>query len=472
MIEALLLMAAVATLWLTGVAIVTMLLWLSSPDATLERTEVYGLAIVFGVGGVSWLLFVVGLYGGAIGRETSVGIGVLGVALGGAALWMIRGDRRIVAAPVDSFARAARGGVLVLWVLLLVQTLLTPQRLWDERAIFGIKAAVLFEDGTLHSDALMHPQFSQYHPRYPLLLPLAEANIYGWMGRVDDRWGKIIPPLLALGLWLTFAGALSRRWGSGRGWLWALLLASVPALTTWEYGFLSAQGDAVVGVFHGVSVLYLWELLRGGGRFPALAAGLAASCALFTKDEGIALLLVDLIAWGLVIATAALLSTPEEESILRRLGGVVRSIAFFLALVALLGVVWFRHRRWLPSTTEMSYFHRLNWQGLQDGIETLAWSLPHMGRRMFREATTWGLVWWGVLVAALMRPRLAIRPPQAFLLLDILGAITALLVAGMLAPTPVEEHLGGSAHRFLLQVIPAGVLFVSEQCGSSGVDDG
>ncbi len=478
----LLLVAAVVSLWLTGVALAGGVL---QSRFCGRRTkcrgeaewvvEFHGLALLLGIGGVAWGQFLWSLAGGSLGRGFSVGFGSLGILAGVWTLRRVRSFGRADTSPCSAWVRAAQVIVAGVWINLLVQTLLTPQRFWDERAIFGIKGAVLFEDGSIHSETLAQPRFVQYHPRYPLLLPLAQTYIYGWLGEVDDRWSKVIPPLAALGLWLTLAGVLTRVMGRERGWLWTLLLATVPALTTWEYGFLSSQADAVVAGFHGASTLYLWEALRGwrtrsgtgvaGGDWSGwLVGGLLAACALFTKDEGIAFLLVDAAVVGGLLVLLGLKRSSRLETD-RAIGWLasVRALAAYLVPVLLLAAAWFWHRRALPTTTEFTYFDRLDWDGLRAGAATLSWSVPHLIDRMFREATTWGLVWWGVLLSGLAHPRRAMQAEQVFLLLDMAGAIAALLVAGMLAPTPVTEHLGGSAHRFLLQVTPTAVLFLAGQ---------
>ena len=143
-----------------------------------------------------------------------------------------------------------------------VLALTTPQRFWDERAIFGIKAKVLFTDGTIRSPSLADPDFVQGHPRYPLLIPLAETHVYALLGRIDDRWAKGIFPLLFAGLVLTYGGRLSVRFGPGTGWLFTLLLATLPLLAPYELGFITGQGDAPVACYHGLAVLYAWDWLR------------------------------------------------------------------------------------------------------------------------------------------------------------------------------------------------------------------
>lgn len=135
-----------------------------------------------------------------------------------------------------------------------------------------------------------------------------------------------------------------------------------------------------------------------------------------------------------------------------------------------IAVPWFLWRRALPVTTEMTYFSRLSGDNFAAGLATLTWSGPHLVQRTFREATVYGLMWWGVVGAACLAPRRLFRPAQLFLALDLVGALLALLIAGMLAPVAVEDHIGGSSHRFLLQLIPTAVLFLLGQMSPSSVE--
>ena len=83
------------------------------------------------------------------------------------------------------FARGCAMIVTLLFLFAAVQTLLTPQKLWDERAYYGLKAIVLFQDHSVLSPDLAEPDFVQGHPRYPLLISLAEQHLYALLGRVE-----------------------------------------------------------------------------------------------------------------------------------------------------------------------------------------------------------------------------------------------------------------------------------------------
>jgi hypothetical protein len=449
----------------------------SECDGTPAAAESCGLAIALGTATVSWLLFLWSLCGGNLGPGISWTLTGLGWLAGGWALWRRRRSRHGAQAPGDeaALAQCLKVVLAVLLPLVAAQTLQTPQRFWDERAIFAIKGKVLFQERTVHSPLLAHPDFVQGHPRYPLLIPLAEAHLYSLLGHIDDRWGKAVFPLLFSGLVLSYAGVLSRRCGAGRGWLFALMLATIPVLSPFELGFLSGQGDAPMACYHGLAVLYAWDALQspaGNGSHHAvrrrwLLAGFLAAAAAFTKDEGIAFLVV-----GLTSLTGAWCfgcrRSPGAAVRLRDLRAV---LATFSATAAVILAPWFWHRRDLPTTTEMNYFSRLSLALLVERRETLRWIVPHLGSRMFAEWRTWGLQWWVMLAALISVPRRALRPEQVFLVLNILGAVASLIVAGMIAPIDPQDHIGGSSERFLMQIAPVAVLFIAGQWGASPEDD-
>lgn len=465
--------------WALGVAMATLVLgrriWTPSNRfhhrQLVNRAELIGLGFVFGIAATSYGQFLWSFAGGQLGRTTSFGFAIAGLA-SGSLVWMFCRPSRIPseqletnAPPTEAFVSLAAVIVCLLFASLLLQTLLTPQRLWDERSIFGLKSIVLFEDKSLDSPDLLHKDFVQYHPRYPLLIPLAEQHIYALLGRVDDRWSKLVFPQLYFGFVLTFAGVLQRQLGPSRAWLWALVLATVPVLAFDDYGFLSGQADAPVACFHGLSLLYLWDWLRtrrrdGSASYHSIAAAaVAAAMTLFTKDEGIALFIVDT---GMLVVLGGI-GYVNNRGDRQNVRTSVTSIILFVAGVAAISSVWFLHRRELPSTTEMSYGHRLTPAVLIAGLSTLTWAVPHLLSRMFLEATVLGLQWWGMFLATVSRFRAAFRCEQLLLLGDVAGALAALLIAGMIAPTPVEEHLGGSSHRFLMQLVPVAVLFMAGQ---------
>jgi hypothetical protein len=266
---------------------------------------------------------------------------------------------------------------------------------------------------------------------------------------------------------------LTRRFGAAFGWLFALLLATLPLLVPYELGFITGQGDAPVACYHGLAVLYVWDLLwrAGGGAGTHRSSshifrrgsliGVLAAAAVFSKDEGIAHLMVGAIAlpmtWCWSSRRTASDVTPVAFSTFLKLTATIAATCFVLL------TPWFLHRRTLPTTNEMQYFARLSADRMAEQFAALNWLVPHLAARMFREWSTWGLQWWLLVVAAVTAPGRVLRPAQVFVLLEIAGGIAALIVAGMIAPAELHDHIGGSSHRYLMQLAPLAVLFAAGQ---------
>lgn len=468
--------------WLLGFGTASILLddvFCSVPHVGPERKrprssflERAGLGFVLGIGMTSGILFLYSFCGGRLNQAASVGITVFGFLVGGLAAYRELAILRRISQPATAddplgdcvqeqgWCRCCQFLIVGLFFFTLFQSLQTPQRLWDERASFAIKGVLLWEDRSIRSRDLADPNFVQFHPRYPLLIPLAEHHIYALLGTVDDRLSKVIFPLMYLGLILTLAGGLSRTLTDGSAWLFALLTATIPALVPWEYGFPCGQADAPMACYHGTSVLYLWMALErvsrdnpAGWFRSALLAGLCGAMAAFTKDEGIAFLLVDAVAVFLIFVIG------------RNRVRVVTIFATTFAVAATLLLPWLLHRQTLALTTEANYFGRASMSSILQKSENLRWQIPHLASRMFGEFRTWGLQWWLMLFGVIAAPRKTLASPQLFLLLDIAGALMFLMLAGILAATEVSEHIGGSSHRYLMQITPTAMIFAAGQLG-------
>lgn len=471
MTDLMLILLAVAGNWGVGIAVAQMLLnpVLRSTLTQTSLTELLGLGLVFGYGATAFFYFLWGWIGLSYSSTQSCSWMCLGLLLGTFTLLLrFRASRKypsdVAASEADNdFKKLCLAILLFLGLTTLIQSLMTPQRFWDERAIFGLKSIVLFQEGSLQNEALLHPDFVQYHPKYPLLIPLNQTHFYLLLGEVNDRWSKIMFPLLYLGMVLCFQGVLQRSSRQpARAWLFTLMLASIPSMVPWEYGFLSGQGDGPVACFHTITLLYLWsyliELRRAEPdaavlKVLPLIAGLAAGMTIFTKDEGIAFFLIDLIA----IAIVSLLYFRD------RLLSISSAAGKFGLTTLLLITPWLLYRRHLPATTEMTYFSRMQITNLTEGVAAFRWAVTHLLQCMFLEAWRWGLQWWALVISLFAFPARLFRAQQLFLLLNLLGALSALIIAGMIAPTPVQEHIGGSSLRFLLQISGGAMLLIAGQ---------
>lgn len=252
---------------------------------------------------------------------------------------------------------------------------------WDGRMTWSSQAKYVREEGTVDPEALKNGRWYINHPRYPLLLPVAQAAVLEAFGAEDDR--HIFRPLYAaffpaflLVLW---DGA--RRWaGRGPAALACLAAAGIPALTFWQdAGAASAYSDFPLGCFYGAGLLLL---LRSRRRVSdAVAAGLLLGAAVLTKNEGFLLA-----AFALLAAALFLLRREDRPRQIARLGAAAALAALALAFF----VSW---RSGIPERHDEKYGSFVDagdfWPETFTRIPRLA---PVIGREMV-VLHRWSLFW-------------------------------------------------------------------------------
>jgi hypothetical protein len=199
--------------------------------------------------------------------------------------------------------------------------------------------------------------------------------------------------------------------------------------------------------------LFLW--LRGRCDDGVRLAGLFACGMLLTKNEGIALYAVWLLATA--VACTALCDARGR-----------RAAALWLALVpAVVTAPWFAVRAGIPQLHE-DYVSRLApavWWENVERIPTLAagaWSY-------MREPADWLLLWPALALLLAGSVRVWRRRPELLVLLA-LAELPLLLYAGVFVITPWEPRvlLEAAAGRLLLHTFPLQLLLAAEITRSAG----
>jgi len=175
---------------------------------------------------------------------------------------------------------------------------------WDFWAIWGLKARVFFEAGTIDWRFLESRWNDFAHPDYPLLLPLNYVYAALLGGGWNDRWLGLVTVAFGAALLLIvrdLAGSEAKPW-----------IASAIAFAATAFALTNVIGpaEAPLIAFAGAAVLYLRRAIlfddQAAMRHGALLAGLAAA----TKNEGMALLVTIVIALALSKARLILRMWP------------------------------------------------------------------------------------------------------------------------------------------------------------------
>lgn len=211
------------------------------------------------------------------------------VGLAGWIRALARGERR----PRRRLPLRARIAALVLALAAIgvtagvfADSFIYPLRDWDGRMHWSAQARYIRHEGSVLPLAVVRGQWFINHPRYPVLMPVAQVAVLEATGAAEDEmffrtlYAAFFPALLLV----VYDGA--RRWA---GWLPAGLAVAaasgIPFLTFFpDGGAASSYSDLPLGCFYGAALV----LLLRGRVHPAdgIAAGLLLGAAVLTKNEG------------------------------------------------------------------------------------------------------------------------------------------------------------------------------------------
>jgi hypothetical protein len=309
---------------------------------------------------------------------------------------------------------------------------------WDGRMTWAAQAVFIREAGTVDAEVLRSAESFINHPRYPLLMPLAQNAALAAAGREDECIFRAMYAAFYPALVLLVAEA-TRRWAGAR----AALVTTLALLTIpWipfdsEGGATGAYSDLPLACFFGAALALL---VRGRPRASAgLAAGLLLAAAMLTKNEGLPAAAAALVLAG---GGAVLALRRRRRSARARLLATAAALGVVMVALALL-LDW---RASIPSRYDEAYFETASLPALvSDLASARAFSiLPVIAGRMF-DTGLWGLFWWLAPVVFLVAlPRLR-RPPLAVLAL---AAATPLMVAW----AAYSHHAQGPTADFYAEV--------------------
>ncbi|MCI0394224.1 MAG: hypothetical protein L0322_04730, partial [Chloroflexi bacterium] len=194
---------------------------------------------------------------------------------------------------------------------------------------WAMKARIIFLEGGVTPAVYADPSRAVALLDYPLLVPLLEAWLFGWLGAPDDRLVGVLFALFYLALAGTvFAGV--RRWGARPV---VALLAAVALVSMNHVAGLAASAftDLVVAALAAVAGLYLVQGLAAGSPGGLLVAALAGGLLPWAKREGLVLL-------GALALATLLVSWWPGGAVRRR--GLLAVAALAVAAGLLAGPWW------------------------------------------------------------------------------------------------------------------------------------
>jgi hypothetical protein len=427
-----------------------------------DEPTTFGRAWLLGIAALSTLLHLPLAYDGQITHRTFALVAIAGLLA--TAFFFARWRRRssgthwggwIADLPIG--ARIVVGIGLVAAAFYVSRTELSGV---DARSAFALKARILYETGDLTGEDFRDVHRLNFNPGYPLLLPLAEVEMYWFQGGYQNSKQGIVFLCFILAIVSVYAAEI-RRFASARvaAYLALFLLMTPMLIECFEGAGLSGSADLLLSGFVLAGTLELYRWCQQPTWQRATVAGLFLGAAIMTKNEG--LLWVG--ACGLT--TIALFA-------FRKLGPGRQEIRGILAGTSILGICaglhLLSHRTIAASPYYPSYGAALtdwNW------LKQLSDRPPQVFLFVLGELAHfdhWGLLWLCVLSSMFLLPRGRV-PLEVLGWRGVATIVMALYIVVMVVtPMHLQFQLITSFSRLLLHVFPLSMLIMAEQLVSSG----
>lgn len=327
-------------------------------------------------------------------------------------------------------------------LLVAVDALSQPLLGFDARAIWGMKAKIIFSNHQIYGEDFLDPDRLHAKQRYPLGIPLALSFIYHSTGQLNDRFGKVIFPAFFLALLCFFYGALRRLFNHRYSLLGTCLLTTLPCFTIYANGG-AASGYSDVPLTYSYTVfalsLFLWTLQQH--KIDFVLALLFGIFALFTKNEGLAL-------WGITLTCVVLFQSRDPEPVPKLAKLSLLAVASVAALLP-----WHLYRLQLPLLEE-DYFQLLTLPNLIAGTDRL----PYLAKSFLREFALrphlWSLLGPCLTLAFLVSPRRATgRTHGVFMWIALLYCLFVVMIY-LVIPWEMDELIPVSLTRLLMPLSP------------------
>ena len=393
-----------------------------------------GAAYVVGLSLVGVLL-TAAAYAGVRASTKLTAVVIVAVVVAAVVTWrLIRS--RIAPAPATGFP-ADRGfliaGGAVAGIFLFAGTalaLVNPIQEWDGWAIWGLKAALLYDDGTV-PELLATGGYGLSQIDYPLLWPVLEATHQRAMGGVEPKLASLPHWVLYVAFAWTLAAVASRLM---RPAFWVPL--AVGTLTTyaivdqlfWHYA------DVPTAIIVGAAVLFGAMWLEGLGVRWLVPTAIALGAAANGKNEGL-------------MAIAAVLAALLVAGLARGYGR--RAVLPLVPVTAVIGLSVLPWRVWLTAhdvSGQITASDIVNPGLLADRADRIGPTASKLWDHI--SGGSWGLL--AVATLVLVAAAVARRSSRAIGLYYTvaLGSVFVLLVnAYVVTPDDYEWRLGTSANR-------------------------
>ena len=398
-------------------------------------------AFALGCGILSTALFWASLAGV---RPTRVCVLIGTLLLSGIFFWAARISRQEVFIEEKKSGRIFLLPVLIGLAVVTYTSVVVPMDEWDAMAIWGLKAKVVYQEPVRAASYFHDPAKSYSHVDYPLGLPFLTAGLYGILGGYENTWGKAVLPCIYLAFVFLPLGFLTEKLGRPAAGALTAAAAVTPAVIRWAG---AGTADCVLMMYVTGTLIFLARWIEGGPRSDMALAILFSAFGVFTKNEGLPIVL----ALGISVGLAA----PPG----RRRGAVI-----YAAGVLVLSLPWLLFLQTLPQTKE-NYWARAAVGQIIPHLDRLGVILPAWAAEAV-QFKNWSGTWLILAASAAVGARAFMEGSTRFLWFALLQIFAVYVLAYVVTPYDVNHLMSVSLTRLSLHLLPAAILLTGAHLGA------
>lgn len=206
------------------------------------------------------------------------------------------------------------------------RTFIKPMESYDSIAMYAFKSKIFYIARTIPHDFFSAFKDFVPHIEYPLLIPLAEASFYTFLGSLNDLLVKIIFPLYYVAL-LTISYSIVKKFLNRKAALFfTFLLATIPQVTDFA---TNGYADIPFAFYCSASFFYLYMWLKRGKNTVLALSFIFSVFALLTKAEGLLFMIIN---------AAVITICMARERRVRAVGVIYAVMSLCAAIAYILGL--------------------------------------------------------------------------------------------------------------------------------------
>jgi hypothetical protein len=345
-------------------------------------------------------------------------------------------------------------------ILAFFRAFLKPLESFDSIAMYAMRSKIIFLNGMIPADFFSNITLKLPNPDYPLLVPLAEVWVYTFLGGLNDLLVKAVFPMYLLSFLLIFFFILRRFLSRKGALLFTFILATIP-----QFARFATIGytDIILAYYYSIGLIYLFIWMKGGRRQDLILSGIFSGFAIFTKNEGVALFLVNLILLCLFLARNLNRDTLAKASV-------------FIMVTLLIAGPWLIIRSANNLENDLLQFSDMGFRRVVDTFGRLD-RIPiilYEFQKQFFGPKKWNLVWILFLALLFINIKRAFSGDLKYFSLSIVLVLFFYGAVYMLIPGdgPISWYVASGASRLFLHFVPITVFWLALICRQRYLKEG